>query len=213
MSWLGDKLRAARDAIRAQFQPAPPAAVATPCAAPKKTLHTVTRHGTSVFKRDADGAILAKTVGAPFNSGHGGAPGVQFRLQQYELELLDGSKVEAYKSLGRVDGETLVPDARMDTDCHGVTFTNGEYWINDDQVDRILLGGGLTRKATAVPGDVLVYRSSDGGVSHSVTVTAAGGAGVPTQVSGLGGIEMAEHYDTPATGWHDTTASHEYWSP
>jgi hypothetical protein len=197
--------------------PCPPLAPSStapqsPPPAPAKELRPVSRDGTKAFKRDASGNIVATKVGSPFASGHGGAPGTIFVLQEYQLELQDGSKVEAYKSLGVYDPAraSITPDHRMDSDCHGVTFTNGEYWINNDQVDKTLSGGGFEKTTTPKPGDVAVYREA-GDIVHSVTVTRVDSTGKVTEVSGLGGIEMKEHTDTPATAWGNPDATVEYY--
>jgi hypothetical protein len=179
-----------------------------------KILSNIQRKGAEAFKRDASGKIKAEKTSKPFISGHGGAPGEKFVLEEYALELNDGSKITAFKSKGRIDPATgkIVPDARMDSDCHGVTFTDGEYWINNDQVDQMLAGGGYMKTTTAKPGDVLVYRDENGEVVHSVTVTEVDKNGKPTKVSGLGGIEMKEHSDPPDKGWYDPNAQQEVWS-
>ena len=215
MSLLGDLLVSARAAIRQAFAPAPPAAAVVACVKCDKSLNAIVRHGDKVFKHDSAGNIKAVKVGAPYGVGHGGAPGETFIAQKFELELQNGTKVEALKSLGRWDATTqkIVRDGRMDADCHGVTFANGEYWINNDQVDAMLNGGGFKLAKTAKPGDVLVYRDVHGEVVHSVTVSQVDAAGRPLQVSGLGGIEMKEHFDDPSVAWFDPSASREIYSP
>lgn len=214
MSSPKDLLTTARDAGSASFSSAPVGCAIGTCPATGKTLSKITRTGAQAFARDSSGAIKATKTSDPYGSGHGGAPGETFIVQEYELELIDGSTVGAKKSLGRLDPKTgkIVPDARMDTDCHGVTFAGGEYWINNDQVDRTLAGGGFKKTATAKPGDVMVYRNSSGEVVHSVTVTKVDKAGKPAEVSGLGGLEMSEHADPPDKGWYDATATQELWS-
>ena len=190
----------------------PSATILAPCG---KTLHNLpSRAKTRAFQHNADGSIVATKVGGPRLGGHGGAPGEKFILQRYDLTLLDGTKLPAFTSSGRLDPVTgqVVPDPRMGTDCHGVTFTNGEYWINDGEVDSLLTHGGYQRVSAPKPGDVLVYRNArTGNVVHSVTVTDVDRNGKVTQVSGLGGLETAEHYDTPETGWLDPKTI-EYWS-
>ena len=163
---------------------------------------------------------MAKPIGQPYLTSHGGfidpstgKPTTYFKAQDYELELKDGTKINAMKSLGQWDPATqqTKPDTRMDTDCHGVTFANGEYWINDDEVDKILDKGGYKPTNQPQTGDILVYREGEA-VVHSVTVTKVDALGKVTEVSGLGGIESVEHTDTPDTGWRDSSASKEYYS-
>jgi hypothetical protein len=210
-------LEAVEKEIQSLFSSQPVSKNVQSCPLPPKsgkTLSNIKRLGTDAFKRDERGRIKAVHTGGPFGSGHGGAPGETFILDEYELELKDGSKIIAFKSQGKLDQQTgkIVPDARMDSDCHGVTFTDGEYWINNDQVDAILAGGGFKKTTTAKPGDVLVYRDSNDEVVHSVTVTEVDKDNKVTKVSGLGGIEMKEHQDPPAKGWYDPNATQEVWS-
>lgn len=74
-------------------------------------------------------------------------------------------------------------------DCHGITFTNGDFWINNDQVPKIL-DSGLFQKINTykssffssrmkwleddriLKGDVVIYRDKDNIPVHSVTVGA-----------------------------------------
>ncbi|MCX7112849.1 MAG: hypothetical protein NTX45_22565, partial [Proteobacteria bacterium] len=179
----------------------------------KKISNIPSRASTPAFKKDAQGNIVATPIDEPFNTRHGSAPYDYFKVQLYELELNDGTKIEAMKSLGLVDPNTgkIVPDNRLDTDCHGVTFTNGEYWINDTEVDKILDKGGYKPTSQPQTGDILVYREGKA-VVHSVTVTKVDALGKVTEVSGLGGLEPAEHTNTPDTGWGRPNASKEYYS-
>ena|GEM_PF-6783446 len=137
-----------------------------------------------------------------------------FVVEEYELVLQDGSTIKATKSLGRYDATTgnIVPDARMDTDCHGVTFTDGEYWINNSEVDKLLEGGDFSETNTPQPGDVLIYRDQGGKIVHSVTVSEIDSAGNVTEVTGLGGLETMEHSDPPDRAWPDPNATQEVWT-
>lgn len=178
-----------------------------------KKFRNIKRKGTEAFKCDANGKITATKTGEPYGTGHGGAPDDTFVAEDYELELQDGSKIQASKSLGKLDSSgNLVPDHHMDTDCHGVTFTNGEYWIDNDQVDRILKGGGFHETTTPKPGDIGVYRDANGNIVHSVTVEAVDKTGKVTKVTGLGGIQMEEHIDPPEEGWKDPKAKIHYYT-
>lgn len=180
-----------------------------------KPLQSIDRVGAQAWMRDSSGNIVSRDVGSPILVGHGGAPGVGFLVQPVQLQLQDGTWVEATRSLGQstTDGRTFVPDHRLDADCHGVTFTNGQYWINDDQVDTMLRGGGFRQTTTPKVGDVAVYRDSAGNVVHSVTVTKVDPTtGQVLEVSGLGGIQMHEHINTPRDGWSDPTATITYYT-
>ena len=90
----------------------------------------------------------------------------------------------------------------FDTDCHGVTFTNGEFWINNDQVDALLKGDGYASiNITDVrKGDILVYRDNEGEVEHSVTVLGYNKQG-EIIVEGLGGVQTKTSITTADNGW------------
>lgn len=70
-------------------------------------------------------------------------------VQPVSLFANDGSKVDAFKYISG--------DPGMITDCHGVTFGDSQYWINNDQVDKILSGDKYTPTTTPRVGDALVY--------------------------------------------------------
>ena len=173
------------------------------------------KKGSQAFKRDSKGNIKAKKVGGITEARHNGAPGEIFVIEKYELELKDGSTIEAFKNLGKYDPATgiISPDNRMDTDCHGATFTDGEYWINDDQVAKTLSGGGFTPTTSPQPGDVAVFHNTSGNVVHSVTVHNVDASGAVTSVKGLGGLETTEHIDSPpSSAWGDPRATIEYYT-
>jgi hypothetical protein len=68
---------------------------------------------------------------------------------------------EAAKQLDIADGE-IVPFFN----CHGFTFTESNYWINDDQVNLILAGDSYV-PATESDGQVVVF-TRNGSIVHSV---------------------------------------------
>lgn len=179
-----------------------------------KALRSIPRIGTQAFKRDAAGNIISKDVGSPTLVNHGGAPGVDFKVQPVQLQLQDGTWIDASRSLGESnDGSGTTPDHRLDADCHGVSLTDGQYWIDDDQMASVLKGGGFKATTTPKVGDLAVYRDSSGNVVHSVTVTRVDPAtGAVLEVSGLGGLQMTEHSDKPGDAWHDPTAKVTYYS-
>lgn len=180
-----------------------------------KPLQSINRVGDEAFARDASGEMISRDVGGPIDVGHGGAPGTGFTVQPIQLQLKDGSWIDATRSLHKstTDGITYVTDHRLDTDCHGVSFTNGKYWINDPDVPTVLSGGGFRATATPKPGDIGVYTDASGNVVHSVTVTKVDPVtGKVLEVSGLGGLEMHEHVNTPADAWADPNATITYYT-
>jgi hypothetical protein len=71
-------------------------------------------------------------------------------------------------------------------DCHGFTFTCGAKWINDDQVNKILMDNGYTAKSADAggvkAGDIVVYHDGSGNVKHSGVVTKVDANGNPTEI-------------------------------
>ncbi|MAG35676.1 MAG: hypothetical protein CL878_05450 [Dehalococcoidia bacterium] len=87
-------------------------------------------------------------------------------------------------------------------DCHGFTFTGGDHWINDWEVDEILADNGYVLRTAPnitagswswpflpVPPTIVVYRNparvsaaNPLGVTHSGIVTMVNAAGMATQV-------------------------------
>jgi RHS repeat-associated protein len=179
------------------------------------------------IKRSFFGRIVFKKEGPPTRAGHGGAPGTAFKVQRGYVIADDGTRIEAFKSFDKSarvsidkDGNvSLGPDrkdTRMKCDCHGLTFVEGKYWIDDDQVDKLLRGDNYQRTDTPKIGDLAIYRNADGEVVHSATVSQTDSDGNVTEVAGLGGIQPAAHSDNPKPGpsgaWHDPNATVEYYT-
>ena len=83
---------------------------------------------------------------------------------------------------------------RFDTNCHGLTFSGGKYWIQGDYgtIKAILRGDGYTeitdRGLSLMPGDVILF---DNGkiYTHSVTVKSVDDNGNVT-VYGIDGADL-----------------------
>ena len=58
-----------------------------------------------------------------------------------------------------------------DFNCHGFTFTDGDFWINNTQIENLLKGDGYTKTATPVIGDVMIQRDNNNEIIHSAIVT------------------------------------------
>jgi hypothetical protein len=54
--------------------------------------------------------------------------------------------------------------------CHGWVFTGARFWIPGTEVDRIIAENGYQVVSDPHAGDLVVYRSSAGGVLHSAVV-------------------------------------------
>jgi len=141
------------------------------------------------------------------------------QIEIFTLYTDNGDPIEAYQ---RISG-----DPSLETDCHGETFTNGKFWINDNQVDMILQGDNYIGTNNPQNGDVLIYRAKQdtyynpstdqfsyigigkpaygkGDVVHSMTVTDVDrNTGAVTEVSGDAGVAHENNYyvTTPQGGW------------
>ena len=73
--------------------------------------------------------------------------------------------------------------------CHGWVFTAGKYYLECDDVERILEDNGYEFCQSPLPGDLIVYRNPRGGISHTGLVQAVylGGMVVIDSKWGLGG--------------------------
>jgi RHS repeat-associated protein len=179
------------------------------------------------IKRNFFGRIVFKKEGAPGYTGHRGAPNRLFKVQKGYVIADDGTRIDAIRGLDKSapiltnsDGSRYLGpegnDKRFKCDCHGLTFADGKYWINDNQVDKLLKGDNYRRTDTPKVGDIAVYRNAAGEVEHSVTVTNTDSDGNVTEVSGLGGIEPRAHSDSPTPGpggaWDNPTSTVEYYT-
>lgn len=150
-----------------------------------------------LLKRKKDGALDYKKK-ATGTLSHDGAPGVTWKGEGGTIKTDDGKhEIKVVRSNDE--------DTRMDTNCHGLTFADGEYAIDNTQVKSLLEGDGYKETSTPVVGDVVVYYDQDASgnqtVVHSATVTAVDDKGNVTEVSGLGGIQPASTSTTPQNGF------------
>jgi hypothetical protein len=62
--------------------------------------------------------------------------------------------------------------------CHGWTFAGGHYWIDAGEVEHILTDNGYQVAAEPRPGDLAIYRETDGHILHSGIVEAVTAPGL-----------------------------------
>jgi len=152
------------------------------------------------IKRDADGNPIFTAEGKTGSVTH--PSGERSTVQPGYLTADDGTHISAFQNVGN--------NHKLDTDCHGLTFADGKYWVSDPAVKDLLKGDNYQQTDKANPGDVVVYTDANGNVVHSVTVTGVGENGKPTEVSGLGGVETQAHSNSPTPGpgggWSDPNA-------
>ena len=143
-----------------------------------------------LLRRNPDGSLVAVNVGSPVWRNHGS--GASAGVQPVNLFTDNGVPIRAFRYQMGHPG--------MKTDCHGVTFADSDYWIDNDQVDKILSGDSYEITNNPKAGDILIYRQ-DGAVVHSVTVESVDKNGNVTGVSGLGGIQTETTVQTPDNAW------------
>jgi len=123
-------------------------------------------------------------------------PGKKFYGQLFSLHTDDGKGiVVAFKNMDK--------DPGMNFNCHGLTFTEGQYTIHNDQVQTILSHEYTisTENMPSRAGDIAIYRDSNGNVVHSATVSQVDEKGVATAVVQNGGIAPTVAEVSPANGF------------
>jgi len=103
------------------------------------------------------------------------------KLQRGLVYADNGSEVEAYRKESGHPG--------WDTNCHGTTFADGRYWIDNDEVDKILSGDRYRPVETPQVGDIVVYRQDKEAV-HSATVDSVDSESGKVTVYGQGGTQV-----------------------
>jgi hypothetical protein len=85
--------------------------------------------------------------------------------QGYRLKTQKGNAIEIYQE---------IPSLRrqFQSNCHGYTFLDGEYWMLSSQVERLLDDNGwsVVTESLVERGDVAVYREASGRVCHTARV-------------------------------------------
>ena len=126
-----------------------------------------------LLQRDSNGELIYEEIGYDI-SRYKSTGDEWYSLEVYlftDTPDENGKPVKIRASLNRTKTK------KYDTDCHGLTFTAGEYWINNDQVEKILKYDEYSKVPVGefpVPGDIAVYRNERGEVVHSGTVVVGG---------------------------------------
>jgi RHS repeat-associated protein len=105
--------------------------------------------------------------------------------------------------------QNMSKDSRYDTDCHGATFADGKYWINNNQVKDILIGDNYKEITDPQAGDIVVWfdkKSND--VVHSMTVQSVTGEGV--FVKGKAGISSYQENVPLKNAWNSDDSAKFY---
>jgi RHS repeat-associated protein len=135
------------------------------------------------------------------------------------------SETDALFGIGSVDEKNIGNDSNPgyshSCDCHGTSFADGQFWINNDQVKKILKGDNYTLTDTPQIGDIGIFgkyseKKKDGkttielkSVEHSVTVSAVNKGNV-TEVISKGGITPKVR-TSPNKAWKEGVKVY-YWT-
>lgn len=142
-----------------------------------------------------------------------------------EDHIHQGSGRKASLQLGFMmanDGKTLIPayknlsdDKGYDTNCHGITFAEGKYWVNNNIVEGLLSAEGYKKKGNndlkAKEGYIVVFEDKDGKGVHSETVMSSENGNVI--VEGLGGMQISTSQKNVNAAWPSYTEKVYYEKP
>jgi hypothetical protein len=132
-----------------------------------------------------------------------------------DISYLDHEFTNSEKDMINSDVGMNHPSARIlgdpshAYDCHGFTFKAGSVWIDDNQVDKILVDQGwkIPADGKAKVDDIVIYRDAFGNVTHSGIVTGIDGQGNVTRVVSKWGSEgryIHDPNDVPSSyGGHE----------
>ena len=113
----------------------------------------------------------------------------------YTLKTDLGTEIPAYQN----NFSKEFPE--YNTNCHGLTFADGQFWINPPQARTILNDeyNEVDPSANQTPqaGDAAVFEDEKGNPIHSMTVSGVDDQGNVTEVVGLGGVQTEAHSANP----------------
>ena len=78
--------------------------------------------------------------------------------------------LNSLRSSGHIDHVIHRQPAGEHCNCHGWVFTNGQYGLNGEWVDRILAENDYQAVTAPRPDDLVIYRHPDGRPSHTAVV-------------------------------------------
>ncbi|MFV0388154.1 MAG: RHS repeat-associated core domain-containing protein, partial [Pyrinomonadaceae bacterium] len=201
------------------------------------------KDGNVIFDKKDDVNVMFYTQRILDNKGKQiGTLFITWKAERGNIYADDGTKIEAFKN-GKMEakavdnkGNELTAETKAvqadlakletagynnTTDCHGNTFADGQVWINNDQVEKLLKGDGYDLKNPASPpqrGDVGIY-TKDGNLKntiHSVLVnTVDSKTNAVVDVISKGGI-TPKVTTAPGpgkdTGWNDPNVKLQYYT-
>ncbi|HEY5721952.1 MAG TPA: RHS repeat-associated core domain-containing protein [Allosphingosinicella sp.] len=159
---------------------------------------------TGQIKKDSNGNYVFEPKGPALSEVHRG--GTRATMQPGTMYTDRGTAFE-----GRLNLSADKPG--MNTDCHGYTFAEGKYWINDSEVNIILSGDRYQRVTDVQPGDVAVYRQGRDVVHSGIvrSVDEDGGTMVESDSGQRVKTETRPGAPGPGGAWERSTAKVTYY--
>ena len=151
--------------------------------------------GRTPIQRDENGKVVYVSDGTQGNFTH--PSGSKATLEVGYIFADNGTPIQVFKNTGG-------GDEGWDANCHGTTFADGEFWLNNNQVPALIAGDGyeeISSVSDLQEGDALLYLGGTGEAEHSVTVAATDGTVLGLKVVGLGGLETSTHVDNATEAW------------
>jgi RHS repeat-associated protein len=114
----------------------------------------------------------------------------------------DGTRILVYQN--------LTSDKGADTDCHGVSFVDGKYWMDNSQVPTLLKADKYqeVEEKSSKKADVVVYTDKTGNVEDSKTVVTNDKNGI--KVYGQGGMQEKNSTTGINTAWKKGSPRHVF---
>ena len=140
--------------------------------------------------RNEDGEVIYVTNGMQevFTHGEDGEEELVFEIGYIFAD--DETPIKVYRN--------ITSNLGADTNCHGVTFSDGDFWINPAQIPTILKGDSYIeiQEGDIKTGDIIFQqdpvKSTKGNDQfvHSTTVTCTDGTYENSASIGLGGMQI-----------------------
>lgn len=90
-----------------------------------------------------------------------------YRLDVSE-ELYERYALESKERVAMLADPLIVrAEPTSDSNCHGWVFTGGKFLMRGENVKQILADNGYTQVTLPEENDIIIYRTSDGGISHT----------------------------------------------
>ncbi len=134
---------------------------------------------------------------------------IDLMIRSVDTEEFDEFILRSRSAIEQVASKAMCRrDAYKESNCHGWTFTRGEYILRNEQVQTILDDNGYVRKETPQQNDVVVYRDNSGNIIHTGIVCGFVGDHQPLVQSKWGAGALYIHF----LDEHPYTSNYEFYS-